>query len=70
MTHNLVSTQMKQQAANAPFAMEKQNYLTACAEIDRLQQIVDRVHACVMDPTGDAHMIVARMKIILAEHAS
>lgn len=70
MTTNLISTQLKQQAVNAPFAMEKHNYLTACAEIDRLQQIVDRVHTCVTDQSYDAHMVVARIKLILAEHAS
>jgi hypothetical protein len=70
MTVNPVSTQLKQNAANAPFAMEKQNYLTACAEIDRLQQLVHRVHACVTDPASDDHMIVARMKLILSERAS
>ena len=70
MTLNLISAQLRQQAANAPFAMEKQNYLMACAEIDRLQQIVDRVTTCVTDPASDTHMIVARLKLILSECAS
>ncbi len=70
MTMNLISAQLRQQAVLAPFAMEKQNYLMACAEIDRLQQIVDRVHATVTDTSSDAHMIVARMKLLLAESAS
>ena len=69
MTHNLVSKQLKQQALNAPFVLERQNYLTACEEIDRLQHMWDSVHACVTDSTSDAHMIVARLKLILAEHA-
>lgn len=40
MTLNLISAQLRQQAVLAPFAMEKQNYLMACAEIDRLEALV------------------------------
>ncbi len=68
MTDNLISRQLKLQAVHAPFLIEKQNYQMAHEEIDRLQHMWDRVHACVSDPTSDAHMIVARMKLLLAEH--
>lgn len=44
---NPVSDQLKQDATVAPFVMEKQNYLMAAKEIDRLHMILQDVHAYI-----------------------
>lgn len=70
MTLNTISEQLKQHALQAPFLLEKQNYLMAVQEIDRLHAIIQQLHTCVQDHTVDCHLILQQIKHILQAHAS
>lgn len=70
MTYNPVSEQLKSHATHALFSKEKQNYLTAAKEIDRLHALILRLHACVSDHTQESHHMRDHIMMILQESAS
>ena len=69
---NPVSDKLKQAATVAPFVMEKQNYLMASQEIDRLHALIDQVHACIQELPDhtSCSQIISNIKHILQAHES
>jgi len=58
---NPTSERLKQLAHQVPFLMEKENYLQAAAEIDRLHMLIEQIDACVKHSSDQALVQIAHI---------